>query len=92
MKSLSKPKDKWAPFLSLKHATVPVPAPNTTDQAVIGVPVIFTDREIAFKKGEAVTLLRFSARVILFRRMVDEEGIAAWTSPMELPQQNWRMN
>lgn len=92
MKSLSKPKDKFAPFYSLKWSKLPVPDPATAESDVLHLPAIFTKREIAFKKGQATTVLRWEVRMITFRRLVDVEGNAAWAYPIDLPKQNARLN
>lgn len=92
MRSASKPKDKFTPFYALKSCKLPVPDPATCAEKVIGIPAIFTEREIFFKKGKPATLLRFRAECVVFRKMVDEEGSAVWAYPMELPKQIARLN
>lgn len=87
-----KPKDRYVPFYTLKWTNHPVPDPSIATEDTLLLPAIFTDREIAFKKGKPTTLLRFSAKVIEFKRLRDEEGNWAWAYPMKLPSQNPRTN
>jgi hypothetical protein len=84
MRTFRKPKDRFVPFYTLKHATMPVPDPATAAADELHLPAIFTNREPLFKRGKSSILMRFSARMITFKRMQDAEGNWHWAYPIEI--------